>query len=170
MTIANTLMIGAGLLGLATAATFLLPAKVLVERSAVINAEPAAVLALAASNEGFQTFNPYLTADPELKIDLFGPSSGVGSGFHFDGKDGKGTQTVSSATDTAITYQIDLGSMGKPVQSISVRPVPEGTEVTWSVEADMGMNPIFRVFGLFMDGMMGKTFKQGLDNLTAATA
>ncbi len=170
MSITSTLAIAAGALALGTAATYLLPRSVHVERVAVIDAEPAEVLALAASNTGYQVFNPYKAADPDLKIDIFGPETGVGSGFHFDGKDGKGTLTVAKITDDAVVYAIDLGPMGQPTQTISVRAVDGGTEVTWSVDADMGMNPVFRVFGLFMDGMMGKTFDQGLSNLADATA
>jgi len=151
-------------------AAFALPRHVSVERSALVPASPEAILALAASNQGFQTFNPYKTQDPALKIEIFGPENGVGSGFRFDGKDGKGTQTVTDVSETAVTYMIDLGSMGQPTQVISALPEGDGTRVTWRVESDMGMNPIFRVFGLFMDGMMGKTFEQGLENLRTAAA
>ncbi|MEM9793380.1 MAG: SRPBCC family protein [Pseudomonadota bacterium] len=170
MTLASTLMIGAGVIALAAAAPLLLPSKVQIERSAIVQAAPAEILALAASNQGYQRFNPYLTADPELKIEPFGPASGLGSGFRFEGKDGTGTQTVSQVTDEMVVYDIDMGPMGQPVQRIRVRPVEGGTEVTWTLDADMGMNPIARVFGLFMDGMMGKTFIQGLNNLAEATA
>lgn len=170
MTLTTYLTAGGAVLALALAATFLLPAQVHVERSATIAADPAQVIALAASNTGYQHFNPYLTSDPDLKISHFGPASGVGSGFHFDGREGRGSQTVVSVTDTQVVYQIDLGALGRPVQTITVRPVAEGTHVTWSMDSDMGMNPVFRVFGLFMDGMIGKTFTQGLDNLARAAA
>ncbi len=170
MTLGTTLTIGAGAIALAAAATFLLPRDVSVARTALIDADPQAILDLAASNTGFQAFNPYKSADPDLKIEPFGPEAGVGSGFRFEGKDGTGTQTVAAVTDDSVVYAIDLGPMGQPTQTIRVRPTDEGTEVTWTVEADMGLNPVFRVFGLFMDGMMGKTFDQGLANLADATA
>jgi len=140
-----------------------------VQRSATVDAAPAQVLAMAASFDGFQSFNPYRTADPELKITAFGPAEGVGSGFAFDGKDGKGTQTVASITDTTVTYAIDMGPMGQPTQSLHAIPSANGAEVTWTMNADLGFNPVFRVFGLFMDGMMGKTLDQGLANLAAAS-
>lgn len=159
-------------LGLAalTAATFALPRTVSVERHAAINAAPEAVLTLAASNEGFQTFNPYMTLDPALQVDLFGPASGVGSGFHFDSKDGKGSQTVSGVTAQSVTYAIDLGPLGQPTQSISAVATDTGAQVTWRVDADMGFNPVARVMGLFMDQMMGPTFELGLENLAKAAA
>ncbi|MEL6643476.1 MAG: SRPBCC family protein [Pseudomonadota bacterium] len=170
MTLTTTLLIGAGVVAAATAATYLLPSKVTVERTATVAADPADVLALAASNTGYQAFNPYKEADPNLQITHFGPASGVGSGFRFDGKDGKGTQTVAEVSDSHVLYDIDMGPMGKPRQTITVRPTTEGTEVTWRMDADMGANPVFRVFGLFMDSMMGKIFDKGLANLAKAAA
>ena len=170
MALTTTLSIAAGVLIAATAGTYLLPRNVEVTRSAVIDAAPAQIVALATSTEGYQRFNPYASTDPELKITPFGPESGVGSGFAFDGKDGKGTQTVAFVSDTRVVYDIDMGSMGQPTQSLDLTPVDGGTEVTWKVQADMGMNPVFRVFGLFMAGMMGATFDRGLANLAKATA
>ncbi len=153
-----------------SAAAFALPRHVSVERSAVIDAEADAIIALAASNEGFQTFNPYKSMDPELRIELFGPQAGVGSGFHFDGTDGTGSQTVSAVSEDQVVYAIDLGALGQPVQSIKAVPVADGAEVTWRVDSDLGFNPIFRVFGLFMEDMMGPTFELGLENLSRAAA
>lgn len=170
MTFATTALWIAGGLIAVSAATLALPRYVSVERSAVLKATPDKVLALAASNSGYQAFNPYKTRDPELKIDLFGPEAGVGSGFHFDGKEGKGHQTVADVSADTVTYAIDLGAMGRPMQAIHAVPAENGTQVTWRVESDMGVNPVFRVFGLFIERMMGPTLEQGLENLRKAAA
>ncbi|MEL7214537.1 MAG: SRPBCC family protein [Pseudomonadota bacterium] len=158
----------AGAVAIAVAGTFLLPREVHVERTATIAAAPQAILELAASNTGYQAFNPYHDFDPELKIAPFGPASGVGSGFAFDSKDGAGTQTVAAVSAQQVTYALDLGPLGQPMQAIEALPVEGGTQVTWSMDADMGFNPLFRVMGLFMDDMMGATFEQGLSNLEEA--
>jgi hypothetical protein len=150
-------------------ATLALPRHISVERTALLNASPEKVLDIASSNEGFQTFNPYKTKDPELKIDLFGPVAGVGSGFHFDGKNGVGSQTVTEVTTKQIVYAIDMGPMGQPTQSITAIETKDGTKVTWRVDSDMGFNPVFRIFGMFMDDMMGPTFELGLENLAETT-
>jgi len=157
-----------GVAALTAAGSLLLPRHVHVERTATLQGTPEAVLALAASNTGYQNFNPYLTVDPALRISHFGPEAGVGSGFAFEGKDGKGTQVVAAVTGDAVHYEIDMGPMGKPTQAIVARPVEQGVHVTWSMDADMGFNPVGRVMGLFMDGMIGKTFERGLGNLAAA--
>jgi Polyketide cyclase / dehydrase and lipid transport len=167
MTLTQIAIWGGAALVAITAGTYLLPRHVQVERSAKVAADPSAILALAASNEGYQRFNPYKTMDANLKIEMFGPQTGVGSGFKFDGKDGKGSSTVTAVTADRVEYQIDLGSMGQPKQTLKVTPTTGGSDVVWTMDADMGMNPIGRVIGLFLDGMMGKTLETGLANLSA---
>ena len=168
MTFTQILMASGGVLGTAILATFLIPSKVHVERTAFVPKPPEAVIALAAANAGVQQCIPYKTSDPNLAITMVGPETGVGSGVRFEGKEGKGKQTVVSVTDGAVTYAIDLGSMGQPTQSIRVAAAQGGSTVTWDMDADMGLNPIARVFGLFMDRIMGKTLDQGLQNLAKA--
>ncbi len=160
---------GIGIVAIVAAGAMLLPRHVHVERQAKFDGSVENVIRLAASNEGYQRFNPYLSADPDLKITHFGPVSGKGSGFRFDGKDGTGSQTVAEVTDNRVRYNIDLGAMGKPVQTIMAKPFGNGVLVTWSMDADMGMNPVARIIGLFMDGMIGKNLEKGLSNLASAT-
>ena len=170
MELMTILKIGGGVVAVAVTATFLLPRTVEVTRSAVLPVEPQQVLALATSTSGFQTFNPYRDSDPDLKITPFGPEAGIGAGLGIEGKGGKGTQTIEAITDTSVTYAIDMGAMGKPTQWITAKPTEGGTEVPWRVQSDMGLHPVFRVFGLFMDGMMGPVFEQGLANLEKTAA
>lgn len=145
----------------------LLPRKVVVTRQTDVAMRPEDIIARVASTSGFQTFNPYCTTDPDLKITPFGPTDGVGSGFRFEGKEGKGTQTVTDVTATRVTHLIDLGAMGTPVQTIEAKATDTGARVTWTVTSDMGYNPVFRIFGLFMDRMLGKTYELGLQNIAA---
>lgn len=145
----------------------LLPRKVVVTRKANVDLRPEDVITRVASTEGFQTLNPYCTTDPDLQITPFGPAAGVGSGFRFEGKEGKGTQIVTELTATRVTHLIDLGAMGKPIQTIEAKADGTGSQVTWTVTSDMGFNPIFRIFGLFMDRMLGKTYELGLKNIAA---
>ncbi|MEO1746124.1 MAG: SRPBCC family protein [Pseudomonadota bacterium] len=163
------LTIGAIAVAAIVAVPFVLPSSKTVERSAVIEAPADKVFALVASNEGFQSFNPYKVTDENLKITMHGPSHGVGSGFAFDGKEGKGTQTIVAMEDNkSVTMQLDLGPMGKPVTEFRLTPNGETTKVTWSTKSDFGFNPIGRVVGLFLDGMLGPTYELGLNELNKA--
>lgn len=168
MTLTQILIGGIGGLAVLAAGTLLfLPREVTVTRSGVVPAQPQQIVALAASNTGYQRFNPYLSSDPDLRIEPFGPESGVGSGFRFYGRDGKGQQTVARVEGEAVHYAIDLGAMGQPTQSISAVQQGDTSEVTWAMHADLGLNPIGRVMGLFMDRMVGPTFERGLQNMAA---
>jgi len=169
MSMTQIITLSIAVLALLVAGTYLLPRQVQVQRQATVPLSPSAILALAGSNSGYQRFNPYRTSDPQLKVSLFGPDSGVGSGFHFESKDGKGSQTVASVSDTAVDFKIDLGPMGQPTQRIETRPGPTGTTVVWTMQADMGMNPIGRVMGMFLDKMVGPQFETGLKNMSQIT-
>ncbi len=160
---------GTGALMILVAGTFMLPRHVHVERQATMDATPEAIIALASSNQGYQKFNPYLSSDPDLQITRFGPASGIGSGFNFNGREGRGKQVVAEITPESVRYNIDLGFKGQPVQMIKTTRTAKGLLVTWSMDADMGMNPIARVMGLFLEGKIGKTLEHGLSNLASAT-
>jgi hypothetical protein len=168
MTLLQYAGFGLGAIAVLAADTMFLPRNVVVQRTGSVAVSPAAIMAMATSNQGYQKFNPYLKADPALKIEMFGPASGVGSGFKFDGKDGTGMQSISAVSANRVDYAIDLGAMGKPNQSIAVAADGTGSSVTWTMQADMGNNPIGRIIGLFMDGMVGPTFENGIKHMGEA--
>jgi hypothetical protein len=171
MTLTTIALLVAGIIAVLLLVCYALPSATTVTRSAVINANADTIYPLIASSQGFQRFNPYCDADPELTIELFGPENGVGSGFAFNGKEGKGTQTIIEAEQNSqVTMQIDLGAMGKPIQTFRLEDQGDGTRVTWSTRADFGINPVGRVFGLFLDKMLGKTYERGLVNLANVVA
>ena len=66
-----------------------------------------------------------------------------------------------------VTHLFHLGAMVKPVRTIEAKVEGNGARVTWTVISDMGFNPIFRIFGLFMDSLLGKTNELGLKNIAA---
>lgn len=166
MSLATIAIAGSAALLALAATPYALPDHRTVERSAIIHAEPAAIYPLLTSSAGFQTFNPYKDTDPDLAITFQGPPEGIGAAFAFAGKEGQGTQTIIAAQENrSVTMQIDLGAMGQPVQTFTLDPVSQGTRVTWSVESQFGINPVGRVFGLFLDRMFGETYERGLQNL-----
>jgi uncharacterized protein YndB with AHSA1/START domain len=164
----STYLVGGGIALAAVALVpFALPSSKRVERSGFVPAPPEAVYELVSTTSGFQTFNPYKDEEPDLKIKPFGPEAGIGAGFAFEGKSATGTQTITAAkTNQSVTMQIDLGSMGKPVQTFTLTPEKDGTRVVWATESAFGYNPISRVFGLFMDGYLGPSYERGLANLS----
>jgi hypothetical protein len=107
---------------------------------------------------------------------MFGPASGVGSSFSFQSRDGADQQTVVAVEPNQVTFDLDLGPLGQPTQAISAVAVDGRAQVIWSMDRDkdkdmnLGMNPVFRVMGIFMDGMIGPSFEPGLANIADVTA
>lgn len=165
VTVSLSLLAGVGALALATMA---LPRHVQVQRSALIAAEPAVVHALVASTAGFQRFNPFLAADPGLAIRPTGPAKGVGAGFAWAGREGSGSQTIVADEASRVVMQLELGAMGRPVQSFLFEPTAGGTRVVWQLDADLGLNPAARMAGLLVDGMLGPRYEEGLHLLARA--
>lgn len=155
------------LLGLAVT-LFFLPARAEVSRSAIVPASPEVIYELLSTSAGFDRINPFRNRDAALAVAFSGPPSGVGASFLWSGKEGSGRQTISAVKpNEEVVMQLDLGQMGAPVQTLRLLPVAGGTQVTWSLEAEFGSNPLAKVFGLVMDGMLGGTYEQGLANLAA---
>jgi hypothetical protein len=48
---------------------------------------------------------------------------------------------------------------------VNLAPAAEGVRVTWVDEGDLGMNPMHRWLGLFLDRMIGPDFEKGLAKL-----
>jgi uncharacterized protein YndB with AHSA1/START domain len=167
---ALTTIVAASALALtAIAATpFALPDRAHVERTAVVHAPTAAVFGILSSSAGFDSFNPFRTSDPDLKVTFAGPAAGVGASFSWTGRSGSGSQTiVEVAPDERVVMQLDLGPMGNPRQTFTLRPAKGGaTEVTWALDAELGANPIHRVLGKFMDKMLGPQYELGLQKLS----
>lgn len=171
MTIATFALIGGITLAGLAALPFALPGQARVERSALVPAAPGAVYALLSTSAGFDRMNPFRDADPDLSVSFSGPESGVGAAFSWQGKSGSGSQTIVEAVpDERVVMQLDLGPMGRPLQSFTLAPAPGGTQVTWTLDADLGRNPLRRVFGLFMDRMLGATYDSGLSKLARIAA
>ncbi|MEM8754902.1 MAG: SRPBCC family protein [Pseudomonadota bacterium] len=169
MTLAAILASAAGGLACLAALPYALPGTAVIEREALIDAEPAAIYALLDGAAGFQRINPWRDADPELEITLSGPERGVGSAFAFKGAEGTGAQTVVAVDPgREVVTEIDLGPLGKPVQTFTIAPVGKGARVVWRTEAAFGLNPIGRVIGLFMDGRLGPVYERGLKNIAGA--
>jgi Polyketide cyclase / dehydrase and lipid transport len=159
--------VGGGLvLGAIGLCVMALPASKRVERTGFVPATPEAVYSLVSSTSGFQTFNPYRDESPNVKITPSGPEAGVGAAFSFEADGTKGTQTITAVSpNQSVTMLIDMGSMGKPVQTFTLAAEKGGTRVTWATESSFGLNPVARAFGLFMDGYLGPTYERGLANL-----
>ena len=148
----------------------ILPRHVQVKRSIAIDRPASMVYAVVNSFVLFPQWSPWQELDPNMSQTTEGPRDGVGAKLLWKGNDkvGSGTQTITVSTpNQSIASDLDFGDMGVAKSVVALAPEGTSTTVTWTVDVDMGANPIGHYFGLTMDGMLGKDFASGLGKLKA---
>lgn len=152
---------------------FFLPSKVHVERHATIKAPVDVVFNQVSTLKNWESWSPWHKLDPNMKITYSGTTSGKGAAYSWESDHknvGCGTMTITNATDlSSLETEMVFKGQGSGTGGFKFNAKPEGTEVSWYVDFDMGMNPIARYMGLFMDGMLGKDLEAGLVNLDKAS-
>lgn len=151
-------------------AGFLLPRQVEVSRAVVIDAPSGAIWPLVSDLKRFNEWSPWAAIDPDgTTYHYEGPQDGVGqrlvwSSAHPDV--GSGSQEIIEIDPgRSVTAQLRFGELGEAEASIILTPAGRGTEVTWDFDTDLGMNPVRRWLGLFIDGWVGKDYEAGLARL-----
>ncbi len=146
---------------------YLIPSHVRVERSIEISAPAEQVFANVNDLKKWQAWSPWYAAEPDAKYDYSGADSGVGAKVAWDGEEvGKGTQVITaSEPNKRIETELDFLEQGKATSSWEFEESNGVTKVTWGFDTDLGMNPIFRYFGLMMDSMLGPDYEKGLAKL-----
>lgn len=159
------------LLALATilvAGGYLLSPKFTVTRSITIQAPADKVYALVGDPRGWKQWTVWNRRDPAMQVEYFGPPSGTGAGWAWKSQsEGDGRMTFTAAEPgRRVVYDLFFPDFGT-TSSGDLTFVPEGggTKVTWTMNGDMGANPLFRWFALNADSMVGKDFEAGLSGL-----
>jgi effector-binding domain-containing protein/uncharacterized protein YndB with AHSA1/START domain len=147
--------------------SFLIPAKVHVERSLQMNANAASVFPLVNDLKQWEKWSPWHGIDPKTTWEFSGETA-IGSGAWYTWKSehkdvGNGKLTILEIKENEyIKTQMDFEGMGSSYAEYFFTPNDSGVLVKWTLDTDMGMNPIARYIGLFMDGMIGKDYEKGL--------
>jgi hypothetical protein len=148
-------------------AGFFFPRSYRVERVAVMKARPEAVHAQVADLRAWKTWGAWQERDPGMKMSYSEKTTGVGAWSAWESKkEGSGKMTITSVTPTKVVYELEFPDFGtKSNGSVELVPDTAGTRVVWIDQGDLGMNPVMRWFGLFIEGMIGPDFEKGLANI-----
>lgn len=151
------------------------PADFRVERSATLAASPAALFAQVNDHRKFNTWNPFLKVDPNVKNTYSGPSSGVGAMCSWDGNSdiGAGSATIiESKPGERVRMRMDWKRPmeGTSTVDFTFKPVGDKTLVTWAMYGKNGF--VGKAVSVFMDcdTMCGPPFEQGLAELGKVAA
>jgi uncharacterized protein YndB with AHSA1/START domain len=165
-----TLITVVGLAALLFAGGSALSPKFKVARSATITAPADKVYGLIADPREWKRWSVWNRRDPAMQVAYSGAPSGAGAVWAWQSKsqgDGKMTFTAAE-TNRRVDFDLYFPDFGT-TSSGALELAAEGaaTRVTWTMNGDMGSNPLFRWMALFGDRMVGADFEAGLTNLKA---
>jgi len=153
------------LIGILLVVGLCMPEEWSVERTTIVNAEPAKIHPLVGNLESWPKWMPWIEEDPAMQVTFEGTAGAAGSRMVWKSeKMGNGQLTaLRSDAATGLEYELMMPEMGAPARG-SIRYAKEGggTRVTWKDEGTLGGNPILRLMGPLMEGMMGTYFDRGL--------
>ncbi|MDB4977097.1 MAG: polyketide cyclase [Myxococcaceae bacterium] len=143
-----------------------------IERSVLVSAPQRAVYERLEDLHEWPRWSPWDALDPKLERTYTGPARGAGASFGWNGNAqvGRGSITIIDARPPAqLSYKVAFEA---PLEAemkydFSVRPVGEGSKVTWVFN---GQHPFWaKLFTLFvdLDKQLGGDMERGLLALKA---
>ena len=156
------------LVAIAATIGFLSPSHVRVERSLVMKAPSEIVFSQVNNLKNWKKWSPWYQMDTMAKMEYNEIAAGAGAGYKWSSandKVGSGDLTITASTPDSISTAMNFMEHGIARAKFVFAKKDSSTKVTWIMDSDLGMNPIGRIFGLFMDKMMGPDFEKGLANL-----
>jgi hypothetical protein len=148
---------------------FFLPGHYRVERTTVIAASPAVIYPLVSDLKAWRKWGVWFARDPDMKISYSPATTEVGAWSEWTSKSqGDGKMTISSTHPSDFfQYQMEFKDVGMVslggMRLTSIDPTM--TQVSMTMEGDLGRSPMYRWFGLFMNKLVGPDFEAGLANL-----
>lgn len=145
----------------------ILPASPRVDRVAIIDAPPATVFSLLNDFRQVNKWSPYSEDDPNARVDISGPPSGVGATVAWSGRIiGQGSQTIIESTEfERIVSNVSVHDKITTTDEISMEDVGGKTRVTWRRHRHFGLNLAGRYFGMILGGIHGPQLEQDIAHL-----
>ena len=159
-----------GLVAVLLLGGLLLPGTFAVARSVQVNAAPDKVYAMVADPRRWKDWSVWMQRDPAMDVTYSGAASGVGAVWAWKSKSqGDGRMSLTAAEPPArLAYDLFFPDFGTTsTGELRFEPAAGGTKVSWTMQGDMGRNPLYHWFALFSDRLIGKDFDAGLANLKA---
>ncbi|HRY32846.1 MAG TPA: SRPBCC family protein [Bacteroidales bacterium] len=145
-----------------------LPRKVHVERSLVINASGVVLFDQVNNLKNWDNWSPWHHLDSAMQVYYLGPPSGEGAVYHWESKNpdvGTGKMIIKKSVPyESVVIDLDF-TQSIAEMHMNFNPEGDNVKVVWSMDADMGRNPLKRYLGLFMEKWIAPDFEKGLQNL-----
>ena len=161
-------MIAGGLVALFLIVAAVLPSSYRITRTVEIETPAEMIYPLVVNLPNWPKWDPFTEQEPTAKSTFVGEPGTIGSEWSWVGEViGTGSMTVEEVVPNR--YIRSRMEMIAPQPMVAqdlwdFTPTASGTKVTWTVQGDLDY-PMGRIFGLFMESLMGSTFEKGLANL-----
>lgn len=150
---------------------YFLPQAGHVERSIVIERPASQVFDMVNSFQRFDEWSPWHRKDPQMQTMVSGAESGFGATHKMVSENPKiGTteqRIIESDPYRLVKIQHNWDRFGNATVSFRFKPDDLGVQTTWSYDIDLGMDPMMRYRGLYMDSAVGEDLQMGLMRLKA---
>jgi Polyketide cyclase / dehydrase and lipid transport len=145
------------------------PSHIHVERSTIINQKQSVVFNYVNNLDNWNSWSPWYRLDTTAKYHFEGVHLGKGAILRWESENknvGIGKMTITeSKPDSLIMQDLNFMDQGTAYSSFRLSTEDNSTKFTWAFDVEAGANPLFRIMGSFMDGMVGKDFEKGLSAL-----
>lgn len=150
------------------AVTLIVPRQIALERHIVIETSPDKIYPYIHNLKKWQEWQPWVAKDPDMVLTFEGPESGIGAKYSWDSESqGKGSmKIVQVAENRMVRTGLSFDGQGDSEATFTLEKIDDNkTNVVWYLTSDMGAGPIGKIFGVFLDGMVGPDFESGLKRL-----
>ena len=147
---------------------FFFPRQYRVERSVLIQAPAETVFAHVGDLRAWKNWTAWHERDAEMKVSYSEKTTGANAWSAWESKsEGYGKMTFDTWDPAKkVVYRLEFPDFGMISSGmVELQPASGGVRTVWVSEGDLGMNPVNRWFGLFLDGMIGRDFEKGLAKL-----
>ena len=160
------------IVALVVIAGFFLPSQVHIERSLMMKSPPSSVFSQINDLKTWNGWMPFNKMDSTMKQTYGEKTMGEGASYSWESKKmGNGSVTISkSMPNENIDVALYFKEMGTAKSGYKIEKTDGGTKVTWTMEQEMGNNPINRIKGAIMTKFMGPVFDRGLKDLDSTSA
>ena len=150
-------------------AGFLLPSKVSISKTALVNASPSRVDSQLVDFDRWKNWFPPLQGESVSMVKHPARSGAINSVSLIDGQGKKlDLDLLEAKKDTILVVLTSMASAKVNYQFILTNHNNAQTQITWNVNTDLGWYPWDKVRGIFLDKISGPQYEAALANLKKA--
>jgi hypothetical protein len=157
-----------GLVALILLIPFFMASRFQVTRTIEISKPPESIFPLLVNYKSWPTWSPWYEMDKNAKNTFSEPDGIVGAKMAWEGEIvGKGYQQIEEIIENKKVKSKLVFEKPDPMESTAIfllEPTSSGTKIIWINEGKLDY-PVGRLFGPFLDSMIGPDFEKGLSKL-----